>query len=215
MTFLSFLIFAHLSFSFLFIAVSFSLFVERKNAVKSEVDHQRLAEVFGINLDIDPPMREATLSEEEAAGAGSGSDDDDDSTTGAVKGKGRKKAGAPSAAASSRAKPKPRAKAAASKAKPAAKGGRGRKKKADSDEDMEEEEKEEIEDSEDGGQLEEKETRMYACTTFCLLFSPFGLLFVAGSLTFSSFLRFCFVFFGTSFFFFFFHLLSRMGHRSS
>jgi hypothetical protein len=122
---------------------------ERQNQLRNEEEHKHLAEVFGINLDVDPPMREATLSETEAMEEGGDSDGD-----GSVKPKSRKKP----AAKAAKAPAKPRATKAAAKAKakpPAKPRGRGKKKEEtseDEDEDMDER-KEEIEDSDaDGGQ---------------------------------------------------------------
>ena len=120
---------------------------ERKNQLRNEEEHKHLAEVFGINLDVDPPMREATLSETEAMDEGADSDGD-----GSVKPKGRKKP----VAAKAKAPAKPRATKAGSKAKaPAKPRGKGKKKEEtseDEDEDMDER-KEDIEDSDaDGGE---------------------------------------------------------------
>ena len=135
---------------------------ERKNFAKKEDEHKHLAEVFGLNLAIDPPMREATLSETEAADRDA-ADDSDGEVLEDEKPKSRSRKTTPTTssarARASAASPKstttrkPRAKPAP-KAKPTTTAkGRGRKKKEETDEDMEEdyEPKEEIEESDDGG----------------------------------------------------------------
>lgn len=125
--------------------------VERTHHAKQEDAHKHLAEVFGINLDVDPPMRTATLSETEDM-AHDDSDEDVKPT--------RRKAATrakPANGAKSRAKPAAAAKKTATK-------GRGKKKKEETDEERDEEEEKlvsEIDDSEDGG--EKKHAR--ACRT--------------------------------------------------
>lgn len=138
--------------------------LERKQGgkVRDPEESKRLAELFDIRYDVDIPMREATLSEQEedAAGAEEDSDAEED-------GGGKKSRRKPAAAASAgRGRGRGRGRGGATGARGGRGGGCGKKKQQESDEEsrMEEDEemKEEIEDSEDGGAWESNNTHELA-----------------------------------------------------